>query len=92
VKATSNLELYVNDAQRHAGTVHYRAGETVFRHATVIEPDNVFAVDHRKLQDPRRVVGQLPGDFHAKLVAAILASIMLSPERQVGLLRMVGDA
>jgi hypothetical protein len=92
VKATSKIEVYINDPERMAGCILYRAGElSFFTRDTVIEPDNYFAVRHRVLRDPRCVLGRLPESFHARLVEAIGRSIMLSRRQKAEMLRMIGE-
>ena len=89
MKATSQVALYLNDPEQMAGCVFYRAGEVCFHQATVVQPDNLFAIPHAQLRDQSCVIGRLPDDFHAKLVQAIRASIKLDANRQRRLLEML---
>ena len=91
IKATSEIELYLNDEELMAGVVMYRAGETYFQRDTVVQPDNLFMVNHRELRDPRCVIGTLPVDFHGRLVHAIKASIRIDRKRQAKLLELLGE-
>lgn len=83
MKATSQTQLYLNNPEMMSGCVYYPAGEIrFFPSDTVIEPDNLFAVLHRELTDPKRVLGTLPPDFHAKIIVAVQGSIRLSDQRK----------
>jgi len=78
MKATSQTGLYRNNPELMAGCVLYRAGEVrAFSTETVIQADNLFAIFHKDLCDPNRVVGPLPADFHEKIMAAIRSSVRL---------------
>ncbi len=91
MKATSQVALYQNDPEQMAGCVFYRAGEVCFHLDTVVQPDNLFMIQHANLRDPACVIGQLPADFHGKLVQAIRASIKLDANRRRVLLEMLGE-
>jgi hypothetical protein len=90
MKATSQVALYLNDPEQMAGCVFYRAGEACFHVDTIIQPDNLFMIRHAQLRKPSCVIGELPEDFHGKIVQAIRASIKLDANRQRGLLAMLG--
>jgi hypothetical protein len=91
MKATSQVALYLNDPEQMAGCVFYRARETCFHVDTVIQPDNLFLIQHARLRDPACVIGHLPSDFHGKLVQAIRDSIKLNENRRRHLLEMLGE-
>lgn len=91
MKATSQVALYLNDPEQLAGCVFYRAGEVCFLLDTVVQPDNLFLIQHAQLREPSCVVGRLPDDFHGKLVQAIRSSIKLDSNRRRRLLRLLGE-
>jgi hypothetical protein len=91
MKATSQVALYLNDPEQMAGCVFYGAGEACFHLDTVVQPDNLFMIKYAQLRKPSCVIGQLPEDFHGKLVQAIRASIGLDANRQRMLLAMLGE-
>jgi hypothetical protein len=92
MKATSQVALYLNDPEQLAGCVFYRAEEVCFLRDTVVQPDNLFPIQHAQLRDhPSCVVGKLPDDFHSKLVQAIRSSIKLDSNRRGRLLALLGE-
>ena len=92
MKATSQVALYLNDPEQMAGSVFYRARESCFRQDTVVQPDNLFLIPYSRLKNPSCVIGQLPTDFHGRLVSAIRASIKLDANRRAKLLELVGES
>jgi len=90
IKATTQIDLYLNNEDAKAGVVLYRAGETCFQEDTAVQPDNWFAVDHRNIH-AEHLIGHLPDDFHGKLVAAIRASVRLTVKQRTTLLKMIGE-
>jgi hypothetical protein len=92
VKATSQVALYLNDPEQMAGCVFYRAGEACFHQDTIVQPDNLFLIPYAQLRGPSCVIGQLPEDFHGKLVQAIRVSIKLDANRRQRLLAMLGES
>ena len=84
IKTTSNADLY-SEERKKKGCVCYEAGEVECFPAdmTFVEPDNQFGIAHVDIMAANRN-GQfanhlLPGDFEARLCAAIKHSITLSP-------------
>jgi hypothetical protein len=97
IKATSKTEVYDNDSEQMKGAVCYQAGEACFAVRTVIQPDNPLPISHQDIVKHNRarafaVVGDLPADFQAKLVAAIRASATMSPAWKHNMLAKIGQA
>ena len=92
VKATSQVEVYVQSKERMAGCVFYAAGELPFFEApTAIQPDNQFAIPHESIlraldHGAFRVIGQMPADFHDKFIHAVKNSVTISPRESKRLL------
>jgi hypothetical protein len=91
VKATSNVALYVNSPEKMAGAVLIKSGTyPFFPKDTVIQPDNLFAVEHSRIA-PGVVIGCLPESFQADLVDAINNSITMAENRRQKLLLELQD-
>ena len=90
IKATTQVDLYLNNAEAMAGVVLYEPGDTCFRVRTAIQPDNWFAVEHRNIR-AEDLIGHLPNDFHERLVTAIRASVRLTGKQRAKLLTMIGE-
>ena len=79
------------------GCVFYKAGESIFKEDTVIDPSNILTLEHSTLGKEAAngrycIVGKMPDDFHGKLVTAIRASRTLEPKRKAKLLEAVGES
>jgi hypothetical protein len=90
IKATTQVDLYLNNAEAMAGVVMYEPGETCFRERTAVQPDNWFAVNDRNIRAEERI-GHLPDDFHRRLVTAIKGSVLLTGKQRAKLLTMIGE-
>jgi hypothetical protein len=92
MKATSQTTLYENNKDMKAGVVYYKAGElSYFSMNTAIQPDNLHPIPHAEIakcyaNSSLKLLGQMPEDFHDKLVAAVKASITLSEDRRLSIL------
>lgn len=97
LKATSKVDPYKNNPQRMKGVVLYQPGEvTCFNKSTIVEPGNLIPIPHRDLIRQNRlgkaaVIGALPDGFAALLIAAVQASVTLSPREKQRLLEILGD-
>lgn len=95
MKATSQTTLYENNKEMRSGVVYYKAGELAyFSLNTAIQPDNLHPIPHIEItkcygNTSLKILGQMPGDFHDKLVAAVKASITLSEDRKQNLLSRI---
>ena len=88
LKATSRLKRYEDEPELMQGCVLVRASESdCFRKDTIVQADNLFPVRHSFLQEDTCIIGQLPQDFHEKIVAAIKVNIVLEPRRKQRLLQ-----
>ena len=84
IKATSQVDAYLNNQEMRDGCVYYEAGETShFTKDTAIQPDNQFPITHehilachhnRNFED----LGVLPRDFEEALKSAINNSITIN--------------
>jgi hypothetical protein len=94
LKATSRTQIYDNMPEKMAGAVCYEAGEACFKERTIIQPDNPWPISHQDIVKHRRagafgIVGNLPADFHCRLIAAIKASPTMSPTWRRSMLAMI---
>jgi hypothetical protein len=84
LKATSEVEIYLNNKERMAGCVFYRGGETsIFEHDTAIQPDNQIPIPHQEIEAANSkscldILGVLPATFEHRLIEAIRNSVTLS--------------
>ena len=86
IKTTSKKSNYT-DRRRRMGVVCFEAGEVAcFDLETYIEPDNQFPIKHydilRAHQNGKLEIHKLPTDFPDRLMAAIDASITISPREK----------
>jgi hypothetical protein len=94
-KATSQTTLYDNNKEMRSGVVYYKAGElSYFSMNTAIQPDNAHPIPHAHIAQCHanaslKLLGQMPTDFHDKLVAAVKASITLSEDRKQSILSRI---
>jgi len=97
LKATSRTASYEVDDDWLRGCVYYKAGDVdCFKRNTVIQIDNQFGIPYRAIAKAHRegkfkLLGQLPNDFHQKLIAAADRSFTLSPIKRKRLLQMIGE-
>jgi hypothetical protein len=95
MKATSQTTLYENSKEMKAGVVYYKAGEiSFFPMNTAIQPDNLHPIPHAEIakchaNSSLKLMGQMPADFHDKLMAAVKASITLSEDRKQNILSRI---
>jgi len=88
MKATSQMDFYRNNPDTQPGVVLYPAGTVPFLpEDTVIQPDNMFAIEYGTIDNATRVLGALPEDFHGRLVQAVTASITLAEKRRRDILK-----
>jgi len=96
LKATSQIEAYINNPRRMAGVVFYRAGAVpFFEKDTIIQPDNQFPIPHYDLirqhaSGDAKILGVLPGDFPSNLASAVRASVTITPREQRRILEILG--
>lgn len=95
MKATSQVALYKNNADMMASCVFYKAGEAMFERDTAVQPDNQFPVPHADIAKANRtgtfrLLGQLPKDFHERLVQATKSSVRATPAQKKRLLGLIG--
>jgi hypothetical protein len=97
LKITSQTQLYEATPEALAGCVLYQAGEIPFLpKKSVIQPDNSFNIAHAHFERNAkfkdfRIEGVMPNDFHARLVAAINNSTVLTPKKAASLLNAIGE-
>jgi hypothetical protein len=95
MKATSQVAIYQNNKELLAGVVYYPAGELpFFPLATVIQPDNLHPIPYSHLARCHTSgtlveLGDMPSDFQDRLVAAVNASVTLSPARRQSILKRI---
>jgi hypothetical protein len=95
MKATSQTMLYDNNKEMKAGVVYYKAGElSFFPMHTAIQPDNPHPIPYAHIVKCHanyslKCLGQMPANFHDKLVAAVNASITLSEDRKHNILSRI---
>jgi hypothetical protein len=95
MKATSHTSLYDNNHEMRAGVVYYKAGElSYFPMNTAIQPDNLHPIPYAHIatchaNSTLKYLGQMPTDFHEKLLAAVKASVTLSEERKLNILSRI---
>jgi hypothetical protein len=95
IKATSKTAAYDNNPEKMQGAVCYEASESCFDVRTVVEPDNPLAISHQDIVRHNRgrafaFIGSMPTDFHDRLVAAIHASVTMSPAWKTRMLAKIG--
>jgi hypothetical protein len=95
IKATTKIEIYVNDPERMAGCVFYKAGElSFFEKDTAVEPDNPVPISYSQLIQNHRdgelhILGEMPSTFHANLLRAVRDSVTLSGVERKRLLALL---
>lgn len=95
MKATSNIALYKNSKELFAGVIFYKAGELPFFPLdTVIQPDNLHPIPHLHLSRCHAAgtlveLGDMPENFHARVVAAVNASITIPQARKQNILQRI---
>jgi len=96
LKATSRVELFINNPEKMIGAVFLKQGETAcFGKDTVVEPDNQIPIPYEKVVEAERMnqlerLGQLPDDFGERLTTAVNKSETLYEMQQKRLLRLLG--
>ncbi len=55
----------------------------------MIQADEPLAIPHARLRDPRCVVGEMPADFHGRLVNAVRFSVLLSGKQKTTILLLL---
>ena len=97
VKATSQVQSYLNNPGRMSGAVFIPAGTVdFFPKDTVIQPDNQIPIPHSQIDTQRltgefRVEGALPSGFRDDFVRAVKASVTMTPREQKRLLAILED-
>lgn len=90
LKATSKVALYLNNKEKMAGCVFYRAGQVdCFSRDTAIQVDNPCLVFYEDIESDRQCVGQMPDDFEKKLIKAITASVTIEENRRDKMLEWI---
>jgi hypothetical protein len=97
LKATSKVEKYKNNKNEMIGCVFYEADQiTFFDLDTAIQPDNPLPFAYDRLEafgksGMYRVEGDMPPDFHEKLIEAIKKSDQLPRKKKAVLLAAIGE-
>ena len=84
LKATSKVEIYINNKEQMGGCVFYKRGETtIFKQDTAIQPDNQIPISHLEIETNHTrnsldILGVLPVAFERQLIQAIRNSVTLS--------------
>ncbi|MGH9431599.1 MAG: hypothetical protein ACRD3T_08655 [Terriglobia bacterium] len=84
IKATSKVDIYLNNEERMAGCVFYRAGSlNCFPKDTAIQPDNLIPIPHGQLKvchakAELEILQRLPSDIEERLRSSIQASSTMS--------------
>jgi hypothetical protein len=95
MKATSQTAIYENNKELLAGVVLYGAGELpFFPLPTAIQPDNLHPIPHLHLARCDAAgtfaeLGDMPSDFHERLIAAVNASVTIPPARRKNILQRI---
>lgn len=96
IKATSNVDRYVNDSELFNGCVFYPKGEiSFFPEPTVIQPENRLALKYGYIEEHDkkgqcRILGTMPGDFKEELKKAINACPTLQAKAKKTMLEKLG--
>jgi hypothetical protein len=97
LKATSKTKLYETTPEKLASCVLYQANELqFFNKKTAIQPDESFNISYEHFVRYSKLnkffyVGNMPDDFHARLVLAIKNSCLLSGKQANELLTAIGE-
>ncbi len=97
LKATSKTVSYGDNDEWLSGCVYYKPGDIhCFKRSTVIQIDNQFGIPYDAIARAHRegkfkLLGQLPNDFHQKLIEAAHRSLTLSPIKRERLLQVIGE-
>ena len=96
IKATSQIDVYLNNEDKKAGCVYYEAGESgCFTKDTAIQPDNQFPVSYGLIRTCHNnhtfeSLGVLPDSFKEALTTAIANSVTMN-DREKGRLTVLLD-
>lgn len=97
IKATSQVDVYLNNKEQKAGCVFYPHGECSYFHEdTAIQPDNQIPIQHALLQESHRrseleIKGTLPSEFEKQLIKAVQESVTISPREKKRILQIIND-
>ena len=92
LKTTSRTETFDQNLERLKETVVYEPGEcSLFNKRTIIDPRNQFPISYSVLTQHHRKglyehFGILPPTFKQKLIAVVMASKVIEPNRKQRLL------
>lgn len=95
LKATSQVDIYLNNKDQMSGCVFYQAGKVkCFKNDTAIQPDNQIPISHGHLKAAQakaelQIMGILPTDFEEKLRKAIQNSVTISGREKKRILEML---
>jgi hypothetical protein len=96
IKATSKVDVYLNNKEMRAGCVYYEAGETgYFIKDTAIQPDNQFPISHEHIRSCHRDrifedLGILPRGFGEALKSAMNNSITMDERKKKRISELIG--
>lgn len=97
LKVTSKTVSYEDNDGWLGGCVYYKTGDVdCFKRNTVIQIDNQFGIPYHAITRARtegkfKLLGQLPNDFHQKLIEAAHRSLTLSQIKRERLLQVIGE-
>lgn len=95
IKATSQVDLCLNNKEVKAGCVYYAAGESgCFMNDTAIEPANQFPISYEHIRACREnrifeSLGTLPDDFEEALMSAIENSFTMTDRQKKRIVRLL---
>jgi hypothetical protein len=95
LKATSKVELFMNNAEKMVGAVFIGQGECdCFDVDTIIEPDNQIPLSYEKVASAYRMntlerLGELPDGFDGNLIKAVKKSETMYEMQQKRLLMLL---
>jgi hypothetical protein len=95
LKATSQVNIYLNNKEQMAGCVFYEAGKVkCFKNDTAIQPDNQIPISHDELKAAQvkgelEIMETLPADFEEKLRKAIQDSVTISGREKKRILQIL---
>ena len=96
IKATSKVDLYVNNPEMMAGCVFFKAREiSCFSLDTAVQPDNQIPIAHRDIiaahRDGSLEITLLPDSFEERLRKAITDSTTLDDRLRARLLELLDE-
>ncbi len=95
LKATSQVDIYLNNKDQMAVCVFYEAGTVkCFERDTAVQPDNQIPISHHQLRAAHtkgelEIMETLPADFEEKLRKAIGDSVTISGREKKRILQML---